>query len=101
MVNRDSRDLLAASAANEVRYLVVGANAVTFHARPRFTNDLDLWVEPTHEHATRVVRALTEFGAPLAAHGVEARSFEQAGLGYKIGRPRALEDVRALEHGTP
>lgn len=40
MVNRDFRDLLAAFGARDVRFLIVGAYAVTFHARPRFTKDL-------------------------------------------------------------
>jgi hypothetical protein len=60
MVNRDFRDLLAAFSAHDVRFLVVGAYAVTFHTRPRFTKDLDVWVEPTAENAIRVVRALAE-----------------------------------------
>ena len=39
-MNRDYRDLFAACNDHEVRFLVVGAYAVTFHARPRFTKDL-------------------------------------------------------------
>ena len=34
-MNRDFRDLLAAFAAHEVRFLVVGGYAVTFHSHPR------------------------------------------------------------------
>jgi len=43
MVNRDFRDLFAALNDTGVRYLVVGAHAVAFHAEPRFTKDLDVW----------------------------------------------------------
>jgi len=39
-VNPDFRDLFLDFNAGEVRYLVVGAHAVSFHARPRFTKDL-------------------------------------------------------------
>jgi hypothetical protein len=39
-VNPDFRDLFVAFDDVEVRYLVVSAYAVTFHARPRFTKDL-------------------------------------------------------------
>ena len=47
MVNRDFKDLLAAFAAHDVHFLVVGAYAVTFHTRPRFTKDLDVgWSHP-------------------------------------------------------
>jgi hypothetical protein len=65
VINPDFKDLLLAFNAAEVRYLVVGAYAVTFHAQPRFTKDLDLWVEASLENAARVHKALTAFGAPV------------------------------------
>jgi hypothetical protein len=40
---------------------VVGAHAVAFHARPRATKELDLWVEPTPKNARRAVSALRDF----------------------------------------
>lgn len=48
-----------------MRYLLVGGYAVAFHARPRYTKDLDIWVEPTTANARRVWKALAAFGAPL------------------------------------
>src|SRR5262245_11442787 len=93
MVNRDFRDLLATFAAHEVRFLVVGGYAVTFHSHPRFTKDLDVWIDPTPANAARVVRALAEFGAPLAAHGVTASDFERPGVVYQMGIPPTRIDV--------
>jgi hypothetical protein len=51
--------------AAEARYLVVGGYAVAFHARPRYTKDLDVWIEPTPANAQRAWNALASFGAPL------------------------------------
>jgi predicted nucleotidyltransferase len=65
-MSTDFADLLRALCDAEVRFLVVGAYAVAFHARPRGTDDLDVWVEPTPENARRVMEALRRFGAPLA-----------------------------------
>ena len=65
-VNSDFRDLFAALNAAQAKYLLIGGYAVAHHAQPRFTKDLDVWVEPTPENAARVLRALTEFGAPAA-----------------------------------
>jgi hypothetical protein len=93
MVNRDFKDLLAAFGAHEVRFLVVGGYAVTFHSRPRFTKDLDVWVEPTAANAPRVVKALAEFGAPLTAHGVTVHDFERSGVVYQMGMPPNRIDV--------
>lgn len=63
--NPDFNDLFCAFNARDVRYLVVGAYAVTFHARPRFTQDLDVWVDPAPDNARRVWEALAAFGAPM------------------------------------
>jgi hypothetical protein len=52
-LNPDFRDLLSAFSTAEVRFLVVGAHAVSFHAVPRYTKDIDLWIEPTPENAKR------------------------------------------------
>jgi len=39
------------------------------YTEPRFTKDLDLWVEASEQNAPRVFRALAEFGAPLREFG--------------------------------
>ena len=100
-MNRDFRDLLAACNDAEVRYLVVGAYAVTCHARPRFTKDRDIWVDATPENAARVVRALTAFGAPLTANGVTTDDFTNPDIVYQMGVPPnridVLTSVAALE----
>ena len=98
MVNRDFRDLLAAFGAREVRFLVVGAYAVTFHSRPRFTKDLDVWVEPSETNAPRVVQALADFGAPLNTHGVSVADFLKPGVVYQMGLPpNRIEILTAVD----
>ena len=62
----DFRDLLAVFAAHHVDYLVVGGYAVGFHARPRFTKNIDLWEGNAPENLKRARGALEEFGAPVA-----------------------------------
>ncbi len=98
MTNRDFSDLLAAFAAHDVRALVVGAYAVTFHARPRFTKDLDVWVEPSPGNAERVVAALAAFGAPLRTHGVSADDFMRPGVVYQLGVvPNRIDVLTAVD----
>lgn len=64
----DFEELLGAFNARGVRYLIVGAHAVAFHARPRATKDLDLYIDPTPANARRLLAALKDFfgGAPPA-----------------------------------
>jgi len=81
--NPDFKDLFKSLNAESVEYLVVGAHAVMFYAEPRFTKDLDIWVNPSPENAARVFRALSRFGAPL--QGVKTRDFTDPKLIYQIG----------------
>ena len=51
MLSQDYEEFIAALNAHGVRYLIVGAYAVAFHARPRATRDLDILMEPRAENA--------------------------------------------------
>ena len=71
----------------EVEFVVVGAFAVAYHGFPRATGDLDVFVTPSKENASRVFAALAKFGAPLASAGVTDEDFELPGIVYQIGQP--------------
>jgi len=60
----DFKDILVAFATHKVEYVIVGGYAVAFHGQPRFTKDLDLWINPTGENVDRTRAALVAFGAP-------------------------------------
>ena len=68
--NPDFRDLFAAFNAAQVKYLLVGGYALAFHGRPRFTKDLDVWLEPDAENAARAFlphgHDLLDLGLPKA-----------------------------------
>jgi hypothetical protein len=83
VVNQDFKDLFRVFNEYNVRYLVVGAYAVIYYAEPRYTKDLDIWVEPSHENARLVWKALTAFGAPLEE--VTLEDFCNPELVYQIG----------------
>ncbi len=56
------REFLQCLVARRVRFIVVGAHALGALARPRYTGDLDVLVEPTAANARRVIAALRDFG---------------------------------------
>lgn len=64
MFNKDFDELLSIFNAHKVKYLVVGGYAVAFHAQPRATKDLDLFIKPDPDNEA-ILAALAEFGAPL------------------------------------
>lgn len=97
-VNSDFSDLLSEFNAADVRYLVVGGYAVFFHGQPRYTKDLDVWVEPSVANATRVMQALRRFGAPL--HDLSEADLSAPGITFQMGnapnRIDVLTDVASL-----
>lgn len=90
-MNQDFRDLLRAFSDAEVRFLIVGAYAVSAHAEPRATGDLDVWVEATAENASRAYAALRAFGAPL--HELAEEDLARPGIVFQIGLPPRRIDV--------
>jgi hypothetical protein len=61
MSSRDYEEFLESLNGHAARYLIVGAHAVAFHARPRATKDLGILIEPTVENAERTLAAIRAF----------------------------------------
>ena len=74
-----------------VKYLLVGGHAVMYYTEPRYTKDIDIFVEASPENAPKVFRALATFGAPLA--GMSERDFSEPGYFYQMGNPPLRIDV--------
>jgi hypothetical protein len=88
--------MLYAFSEEGVRYLLVGAFAMAAHDKPRTTGDMDLWVEATAENASRVMRALARFCAPLA--GVNTEDFASPDVVFQIGvAPRRIDVLTAID----
>jgi hypothetical protein len=83
--NPHYKELLQLLNEFEVRFLIVGGYAVMKYTEPRFTKDLDIWVENSDDNAIRVFKALKKFGAPLEADKISANTFRRSGLTYQIG----------------
>jgi hypothetical protein len=54
-LGKDFRDLLELSNRHQVRYLIVGGFAVAVHGSPRYTKDLDIWLDVSPDNAARMV----------------------------------------------
>ena len=61
-LNQDFKEFIRSLNDNTVRYLVVGGYAVALHGYPRYTKNMDVWVEMATENASRVIEALNQFG---------------------------------------
>ncbi len=85
MLNPDFREFVASLNASGARYLVVGGYAVALHGHPRYTKDLDIWLEATSENARRVIAALEAFG--FGSLGVSESDFLVPDRIIQMGRP--------------
>jgi hypothetical protein len=97
-VNPDFRDLFAALNDADARFLLVGGYALAVHAAPRFTKDLDVWVEPSAANAERVMAALRAFGAPLET--VTQDDLSRAGVVFQMGLPPNRIDILTSVDGV-
>jgi predicted nucleotidyltransferase len=62
MFNPDFKEFVELLVKNQVEYLVVGGYAVSIHGYPRYTGDLDIWINPTQNNAEKVLSCINEFG---------------------------------------
>lgn len=53
-MNSDFKELLTILNDCQVKFLIVGGYAFIHYAEPRFTKDIDLWIEPSMENALRL-----------------------------------------------
>lgn len=97
-INPDFSDLFAELNAAGARYLLVDGYALAIHAQPRFTKDLDVWVDPDAANAVRVHAALTSFGAPMSS--LTAADLESPGLIFQIGIPPNRIDILTTIDGV-
>ncbi len=87
-INSDFKDLLRDLNGAGVRYLIVGGYAVMVYTEPRYTKDLDLWIEPTEPNAQKLFVALAQFGAPTK--NIRPGDFTEPDVFFQIG----IEPVR-------
>jgi hypothetical protein len=59
----DFKDLLSSFNAHSVKYLIVGGHAVSLHAQPRATKDLDVFIKADSANAHATCAALASYGA--------------------------------------
>jgi hypothetical protein len=96
MLNEDFSELLALFAAHDVRYMVIGGFAVAFHGHPRYTKDIDLWIDNSPENAKKVLDCLALFG--FASLGLKVEDFTSGDAVVQLGYPpRRIDLITGIE----
>jgi len=91
MLSKDFREFIESLNENSVRYLVVGGYAVAFHGHPRYTSDLDVWVELSPDNADKIIAALKKFG--FGSLGLKPEDFLEMDQIVQLGYPPNRIDI--------
>jgi len=62
---KDFQELLESFTSHGVDFMICGSYALAVHAKPRYTEDLDIWVAKTRENAERLCAAINDFGITI------------------------------------
>jgi hypothetical protein len=99
MFNNDFKEFIQSLNDNDVHYLVVGGYAVALHGYPRYTKDLDIWIDRTPANAQKLVTALDKFG--FGQLGLSEQDFLGADqiiqLGYPPNRIDLVTDLPGVD----
>lgn len=93
----DLKELIGLFQSHGVEFLVAGAHALAFHARPRFTEDIDLFLRRSKENAARVRLALDEFGFGLTDEAEARLSDDPRGMIVLGRKPNQVDLLNFLD----
>jgi hypothetical protein len=85
MLNKDFREFIELLNSNKVKYLLIGGYAMALHGHPRYTKDLDIWIESGKENALNILKALEDFG--FGDLEVSSEDFLKTGMVIQLGYP--------------
>jgi hypothetical protein len=96
MLSSDFKEFCTSLNAADVKYLIVGGYAVAFHGHPRYTGDIDIWVEASMDNGSRIENALLDFG--FADLDLSASDFAEPDTVFQLGfPPNRIDILTALE----
>lgn len=91
ILSDDFEDFLKLLNQYHVQYLVVGGYAMAFHGKPRFTGDLDVWINISEDNSLKMVSVINDFG--FASLGFTPQDFSKPNLINQIGYPPLRIDI--------
>lgn len=65
--------------------------AVGIHGHPRYTGDLDIWLNPTETNSKAILQTVNEFG--FASFGLKEEDFMKIGNVIQLGYPPLRTDL--------
>jgi len=91
MFSQDFKEFVELLNRNNAEYLIVGGYAVGIHGHPRYTGDLDIWLNPNVENAERIVNCVNLFG--FRSFNLKVEDFTKLGNIIQLGYPPLRIDL--------
>ena len=101
MLNQDFKEFIALLNQHNVRYIVIGGYALAFHGHPRYTKDIDIWIDAKEDNAKRVLDVLRDFGFGSVNLDIQDFISEEniIQLGYPPNRIDILTSAKGVVFG--
>jgi hypothetical protein len=90
-LSSDLREFIRLLNTKSVRYVIVGAWALAFHGRPRYTGDVDIFVAREPDNADKLMEVIEAFG--FGGTGIERGDFLQVDHVIQLGREPNRIDI--------
>lgn len=97
-LQKDLREFIELLNALEVRYVLVGGYAVAYHGYPRYTGDIDFFVDISGDNPQQLAKALRLFG--FEDTGLNAQSFTTENQIIQLGVPPNRIDLITAVSGV-
>jgi hypothetical protein len=96
-VEKDFEEFIELLNKNEVKYVIVGAYAISFHGRPRNTGDIDFFISNSKGNIENLLTTLKEFGFDSLKLTVDDFGGDKMlQLGYEPNRIDILTDISGI-----
>ncbi|MBN2318445.1 MAG: hypothetical protein JXR49_05180 [Acidobacteria bacterium] len=86
-LSKDVREFLALLFQKDVRYLIVGGEAVIYHGYPRLTGDMDIFYDSSAGNAKKLWEALNIFWGGEVPGMKDPEGLSEKGAVFQFGVP--------------
>lgn len=99
VITQDFKEFIESLNKNDVEYLIIGGFAVAFHGHPRYTKDLDVWINSASSNVRKLLKALKDFG--FGSLELKPEDFSNPDdviqLGYPPNRIDLITEIKGVD----
>lgn len=94
-LNSDFRDFIKLLNTHNVKYMLIGAFVRAFYGRPRYTGDMDIFIETTVINSEAMMNVISDFG--FGSTGISANDFLNPDQTIQLGNePRRIDILTGI-----